>query len=104
MSVVLFSVFVYQSPLFLFCLCSHCVAAGHSGRFSGGFDINVFEKVHKTGRITFILSLCSSLLCPLNLFLKIGIWMVTDNVSLLPDVSVDLVMNIMEGKRTVGAN
>ncbi|KAJ8528286.1 hypothetical protein K7X08_021978 [Anisodus acutangulus] len=41
------------------------------GRFSGGFDINVFEKVHKTS-----------------------------DISLLPDVSVDLVMNIMEdGKK-----
>ncbi|XP_004251613.1 peroxisomal fatty acid beta-oxidation multifunctional protein AIM1 [Solanum lycopersicum] len=47
------------------------VLTGYGGRFSGGFDINVFEKVHKT-----------------------------DDVSLLPDVSVDLVTNIMEdGKK-----
>lgn len=25
------------------------VIEGKGGRFSGGFDINVFEKVHKTG-------------------------------------------------------
>ncbi|CAN4096345.1 unnamed protein product [Withania somnifera] len=43
----------------------------NGGRFSGGFDINVFEKVHKT-----------------------------DDISVLPDVSVDLLMNIMEdGKK-----
>lgn len=24
---------------------------GNGGRFSGGFDINVFEKVHKSGMI-----------------------------------------------------
>ncbi|KAK4344262.1 hypothetical protein RND71_037356 [Anisodus tanguticus] len=47
------------------------VLTGTGGRFSGGFDINVFEKVHKTS-----------------------------DISLLPDVSVDLVMNIMEdGKK-----
>ncbi|MCD7467164.1 Altered inheritance of mitochondria protein 1 [Datura stramonium] len=47
------------------------VLTGNGGRFSGGFDINVFEKVHKTG-----------------------------DISLLPDVSVDLVMKIMEdGKK-----
>lgn len=23
---------------------------GENGKFSGGFDINVFEKVHKTGK------------------------------------------------------
>lgn len=27
------------------------VHEGNGGRFSGGFDINVFEKVHKTGMI-----------------------------------------------------
>ncbi|KAF3646866.1 Glyoxysomal fatty acid beta-oxidation multifunctional protein MFP-a [Capsicum annuum] len=44
---------------------------GSGGRFSGGFDINVFEKVHKT-----------------------------NDVTLLPDVSVDLVTNTMEdGKK-----
>ncbi|KAG5569715.1 hypothetical protein H5410_059481 [Solanum commersonii] len=47
------------------------VLTGYGGRFSGGFDINVFEKVHKT-----------------------------DDVSLLPDVSVELMTNIMEdGKK-----
>lgn len=59
--------FVCWSSHFLFCLCSHRSTVGYGGRFSGGFDINVFEKVHKTGRITFILSFCSSLLCPMNL-------------------------------------
>ncbi|GFS41029.1 enoyl-CoA hydratase/isomerase family [Actinidia rufa] len=43
------------------------VLTGKSGRFSGGFDINVFETVHKTG-----------------------------DVSVVPDVSVDLVVNTME--------
>ncbi|PPS15147.1 hypothetical protein GOBAR_AA05432 [Gossypium barbadense] len=38
------------------------------GRFSGGFDINVFTKVHGTG-----------------------------DVSIMPDVSVDLVTNAVEG-------
>ncbi|XP_059431845.1 peroxisomal fatty acid beta-oxidation multifunctional protein AIM1 [Corylus avellana] len=43
------------------------VLTGKGGRFSGGFDINVFEKVHKTG-----------------------------DVSLVPDVSVELVVNTIE--------
>ncbi|XP_044471440.1 peroxisomal fatty acid beta-oxidation multifunctional protein AIM1 [Mangifera indica] len=46
------------------------VLTGKGGRFSGGFDINVFEKVHKTG-----------------------------DVSHLPDVSVDLVVNTIEDCR-----
>ncbi|GKE58908.1 peroxisomal fatty acid beta-oxidation multifunctional protein AIM1-like protein, partial [Tanacetum coccineum] len=28
------------------------VLTGKNGRFSGGFDINVFQKVHKTGDIS----------------------------------------------------
>ncbi|XP_038890034.1 peroxisomal fatty acid beta-oxidation multifunctional protein AIM1 [Benincasa hispida] len=43
------------------------VLTGEGGRFSGGFDINVFEKIHKTG-----------------------------DVSLLPDVSVEIAVNTME--------
>ncbi|XP_031380091.1 peroxisomal fatty acid beta-oxidation multifunctional protein AIM1 [Punica granatum] len=43
------------------------VLTGKGGRFSGGFDINVFEKIHQTG-----------------------------NLKLLPNVSVDLVVNTME--------
>lgn len=43
------------------------VLTGKGGRFSGGFDINVFQKVHKSG-----------------------------DVSLMPDVSVDLVVNTIE--------
>ncbi|XP_022999434.1 peroxisomal fatty acid beta-oxidation multifunctional protein AIM1 [Cucurbita maxima] len=43
------------------------VLTGKGGKFSGGFDINVFEKIHKTG-----------------------------DVSLLPDVSVDIAVNTME--------
>ncbi|KAB1209246.1 Peroxisomal fatty acid beta-oxidation multifunctional protein AIM1 [Morella rubra] len=43
------------------------VLTGKGRRFSGGFDINVFEKVHRTG-----------------------------DISLMPDVSVDLVVNTME--------
>ncbi|KAJ0091692.1 hypothetical protein Patl1_13269 [Pistacia atlantica] len=46
------------------------VLTGKGGRFSGGFDINVFEKVHKTG-----------------------------DASLMPDVSVDLVVNTIEDCR-----
>ncbi|XP_015898310.3 peroxisomal fatty acid beta-oxidation multifunctional protein AIM1 [Ziziphus jujuba] len=46
------------------------VLTGKGGKFSGGFDINVFEKVHKTG-----------------------------DISLLPDVSVDLVVNTIEDSR-----
>ncbi|KAK9268446.1 hypothetical protein L1049_000196 [Liquidambar formosana] len=51
------------------------VLTGKGGRFSGGFDINVFEKVHKTG-----------------------------DISHLPDVSVELMVNTIEdGKKPVVA-
>ncbi|KAK1417331.1 hypothetical protein QVD17_26458 [Tagetes erecta] len=43
------------------------VLTGNNGRFSGGFDINVFQKVHETG-----------------------------DISHLPDVSVELVSNTLE--------
>ncbi|CAD6256305.1 unnamed protein product [Miscanthus lutarioriparius] len=43
------------------------VLTGAGGKFCGGFDINVFTKVHQTG-----------------------------DVSLMPDVSVELVSNMME--------
>ncbi|KAJ0881696.1 putative isomerase, 3-hydroxyacyl-CoA dehydrogenase, Enoyl-CoA hydratase [Helianthus annuus] len=43
------------------------VLTGKNGRFSGGFDINVFQKVHRTG-----------------------------DISHLPDVSVELVTNTLE--------
>lgn len=43
------------------------VVTGDGGKFSGGFDINVFQKVHDTG-----------------------------DVSLMPDVSVDLMVNTIE--------
>ncbi|CAN6835913.1 unnamed protein product [Brassica oleracea] len=43
------------------------VLTGNGGRFSGGFDINVFQQVHKTG-----------------------------DISLMPEVSIDLVCNLME--------
>ncbi|OUZ99983.1 Crotonase superfamily [Macleaya cordata] len=43
------------------------VLTGEGGRFSGGFDINVFQTVHQTG-----------------------------DISALPDVSVDLVVNTIE--------
>ncbi|PKA64740.1 Peroxisomal fatty acid beta-oxidation multifunctional protein [Apostasia shenzhenica] len=46
------------------------VLTGDGGKFSGGFDINVFAQVHKTG-----------------------------DVSVLPDVSVDLVVNTIEDGR-----
>lgn len=46
------------------------VLTGDRGKFSGGFDINVFAEVHKTG-----------------------------DISLLPDVSVELVVNIIEDGR-----
>nr|GLL27706.1 peroxisomal fatty acid beta-oxidation multifunctional protein AIM1-like [Ipomoea trifida] len=45
------------------------VLTGSGGRFSGGFDINVFEQVHKHG-----------------------------DISVLPDVSVELVVNLIEGR------
>ncbi|KAL7134769.1 hypothetical protein ABFS83_11G048000 [Erythranthe nasuta] len=52
------------------------VLAGNGGRFSGGFDINVFETVHKTG-----------------------------DISVLPDTSIDVLVNVIEdGKKpTVAA-
>ncbi|XP_072965931.1 peroxisomal fatty acid beta-oxidation multifunctional protein [Typha angustifolia] len=43
------------------------VLTGDAGKFSGGFDINIFKQIHKTG-----------------------------NLSLLPDVSVELLVNVME--------
>ncbi|XP_072998777.1 peroxisomal fatty acid beta-oxidation multifunctional protein [Typha latifolia] len=43
------------------------VLTGDAGKFSGGFDINIFGQIHKTG-----------------------------NLSLLPDVSVELLVNVME--------
>ncbi|XP_022729466.1 peroxisomal fatty acid beta-oxidation multifunctional protein AIM1-like [Durio zibethinus] len=43
------------------------VLTGRGGRFSGGFDINIFQKVHGTG-----------------------------DASIIPDVSVDLVVNAIE--------
>lgn len=43
------------------------VLTGNAGKFSGGFDINVFQNVHKTG-----------------------------DISILPDVSIDLVVNTIE--------
>ncbi|GJT75312.1 peroxisomal fatty acid beta-oxidation multifunctional protein AIM1-like protein [Tanacetum coccineum] len=43
------------------------VLIGKNGKFSGGFDINVFQKVQQTG-----------------------------NISLLPDLSIDLVVNRIE--------
>lgn len=43
------------------------VLTGKGGRFSGGFDINVFQKLHETG-----------------------------DVSMMPDVSVELVVNLIE--------
>ncbi|CAH9117955.1 unnamed protein product [Cuscuta epithymum] len=47
------------------------VVTGSGGRFSGGFDINVFEQIHKHG-----------------------------DVSVLPDVSVELLVNLIEdGKK-----
>ncbi|AEE85572.1 AIM1 protein [Arabidopsis thaliana] len=46
------------------------VLIGNNGRFSGGFDINVFQQVHKTG-----------------------------DLSLMPEVSVELVCNLMEDSR-----
>jgi len=46
------------------------VLTGDNGKFSGGFDINVFAQIHKTG-----------------------------DLSSLPDVSVELVVNIMEDAR-----
>ncbi|PQP95777.1 peroxisomal fatty acid beta-oxidation multifunctional protein AIM1 [Prunus yedoensis var. nudiflora] len=46
------------------------VLTGNGGRFSGGFDINVFEKVHKSG-----------------------------DVSLVPDVSVELLVNRLEDSK-----
>ncbi|KAM1090057.1 hypothetical protein PS2_017407 [Malus domestica] len=46
------------------------VLTGHGGRFSGGFDINVFEKVHESG-----------------------------DVSIMPDVSVDFVVNTLEDSK-----
>ncbi|KAK6944960.1 3-hydroxyacyl-CoA dehydrogenase, C-terminal [Dillenia turbinata] len=51
------------------------VLTGDSGKFSGGFDINVFQKIHETG-----------------------------DLSLMPDVSVDLVVNTIEdGKKPIVA-
>ncbi|KAK4761916.1 hypothetical protein SAY87_029800 [Trapa incisa] len=51
------------------------VLIGQGGRFSGGFDINVFAKIHQTG-----------------------------NLNLLPNLSIDLVVNTIEdGKKPIVA-
>ncbi|GFP94740.1 peroxisomal fatty acid beta-oxidation multifunctional protein aim1 [Phtheirospermum japonicum] len=52
------------------------VLTGKGGKFSGGFDINVFEMIHKTG-----------------------------DVSILPDASIDILVNVIEDskKPTVAA-
>ncbi|GER45401.1 fatty acid oxidation complex subunit alpha [Striga asiatica] len=46
------------------------VLCGNGGKFSGGFDINVFEMVHKSG-----------------------------DVSVLPDASIDILVNIIENAK-----
>ncbi|PIN08136.1 Hydroxyacyl-CoA dehydrogenase/enoyl-CoA hydratase [Handroanthus impetiginosus] len=46
------------------------VVTGSGGKFSGGFDINVFERVHKTG-----------------------------DISILPDTSIDILVNVIEDAR-----
>lgn len=80
-------------------LCSLYFYSGNGGRFSGGFDINVFQKVHGTGRITLISSSYSSRLCLSgHPCWKIGIGLnLAGDISQMPDVSVDLVVNTMEG-------
>ncbi|KAK6126888.1 hypothetical protein DH2020_039369 [Rehmannia glutinosa] len=57
-------------------LCKFTQLEGNCGKFSGGFDINVFEMVHKTG-----------------------------DISVLPDASVDILVNVIEDakKPTVAA-
>ncbi|KAI3446989.1 hypothetical protein Pfo_003654 [Paulownia fortunei] len=52
------------------------VLTGNGGKFSGGFDINVFEMIHKTG-----------------------------DISILPDASIDILVNVIEDakKPTVAA-
>jgi len=32
------------------------ITSGNNGRFSGGFDINVFQQVHKTGKVSSVVS------------------------------------------------
>lgn len=75
---------------------------GAGGKFCGGFDINVFTKVHQTGNgMPSTLCCCldhSTLLAYRKLFLSLT-WatLVAGDVSLMPDVSVELVSNMMEG-------
>ena len=70
------------------------IISGNGGRFSGGFDINVFQQVHKTGtqvssvvKFFFIVKSC----VVDNIFSWAG------DISLMPEVSIDLVCNLMEG-------
>lgn len=76
------------------------VIEGNGGRFSGGFDINVFQKVHGAGmRLLFSLVVEYSVI-----YIRFCYFVFTTvpcglagDVSLMPDVSVELVVNLIEG-------
>ena len=36
--------------------CDYIFLTGKGGKFSGGFDINVFQKIHRTGMSSLVLS------------------------------------------------
>jgi enoyl-CoA hydratase/3-hydroxyacyl-CoA dehydrogenase len=94
----------YWMPVFWYLSLSWILnSLGAGGKFCGGFDINVFTKVHQTGNeMPFT---CAVVIGPLyavclqeNCFfcLHVQHWLAGD-VSLMPDVSVELVSNMMEG-------
>lgn len=72
--------------------------AGDKGRFSSGFDISVFEEIHRTGNFE-IISLCHFVLENKTEFGLFFVW--AGNISLLPNVSADLVVNRIEGLDTI---
>jgi len=72
------------------------ITSGNNGRFSGGFDINVFQQVHKTGKVSSVVS--TYLYSESNWCY--GFWdscFLAGDLSLMPEVSVELVCNLMEG-------
>ena len=79
---------------------------GKGGKFSAGFDINVFEKVHQTGTLFFFfLTYPVVQLSYIEnvdfwvLFLRefIAVFICAGDASVMPDVSISLVVNTIEG-------
>ena len=73
---------------------------GENGKFSGGFDINVFEKVHKTGNFLYFDLIDNDVTHYTRMkFMKLLV--LSGDLSILPDVSVDLLVNTIEGPHLI---